>query len=390
MKIKNKSLSSLVVIAVLLLATVVQVFMPKSADAAQITSRRLTLQAGTTDGGSKPGGTVNHLFEFTLPAHTVGQELGSIKFEYCTTAADTGALVCVVPTGLTTDSASTTLGTVTGVATGFTLNKSVNGAPYLTRASATTTSAGAESIQLLDVVNPTTVNQTFFVRISTFHSLDATGTAIHQGTVAASTANPILISGTMPESLVFCTAETITLTADVPDCSTAVDGSIQFDRLFSPVDTATARSQMAASTNATSGYAVTVNGATLASGSNQISGMVAPDTVSATAPALGVSQFGLNVVANVTTKDITATPLGANVSVASNGTNYKAAPAVHYNTPDLYKFVSGDQIAQSDNGGALGGTDSQIYTISYVVNVPGSLPAGTYSTVLTYICTPTY
>ncbi|MGY4893715.1 MAG: hypothetical protein ACO1N2_03430 [Candidatus Saccharimonadota bacterium] len=384
MKIKTKSISSLLVIAVLLLATVFQVLLPNNADAAQITSRKLTLQAGATDGGSMPGGTVNHEFEFTMPAHGSGNELGSIKFEYCTTAADTGALTCIVPTGLTTTGA--TLGTVSGVATGFTMNNSVNGAPYVTRTAATA-AAGAETIQLLSVVNPTTVNTTFFVRISSYTSTNATGTPIHSGTVAAAVTNPIVISGTMPESLVFCAAETIGLTSGVPDCSTAVDGAISFDRLFSPVDTATAESQLSASTNAGSGYAITVNGATLTSGANTIAGM--NNAGAAAAPAYGVSQFGLNLVLNSTTLDITSNPLGADVSVASNGTNFKGAPGTNYGTADLFKFVTGDQVAQSNNGG-LGGSDAQIYTVSYVVNVPGSLPAGTYSTTLTYICTPTY
>lgn len=385
MKIKTKSISSLLVIAVLLLATVLQVLLPNAADAAQITSRKLTLQAGVSDGGSEPGGNVNHLFEFTMPAHSGAEDLGSIKFEYCTTAADTGSLTCIVPTGLTTTGA--TLGTVSGVATGFTLNNTVNGAPYIARASAASAGAGAQTVQLLGVVNPTTVNTTFFVRITTYNSLNATGTPIHNGTVAASVTNPIVISGTMPESLVFCAAETISLTVGVPDCSTATDGAISFDRLFSPVDTATAESQLSASTNAGSGYAITVNGATLTSGANTISGM--DNAGAAVAPAFGVSQFGLNLVANTTTLDIASNPLGANISVASNGTNFKGAPATNYNTADLFKFVTGNQVAQSDDGG-LGGTDAQIYTVSYIVNVPGSLPAGTYSTTLTYICTPTY
>lgn len=386
MKIKTKSISSLLVIAVLLLATVLQVLLPNAADAAQITSRKLTLQAGASDGGSKPGGNVNHLFEFTMPAHSGAEDLGSIKFEYCTTAADTGSLTCIVPTGLTTTGA--TLGTVSGVATGFTLNNSVNGAPYIARAGASSAAAGAQTVQLLGVVNPTTVNSTFFVRITTYNSLNATGTPIHNGTVAASVTNPIVISGTMPESLVFCAAETISLNvSSVPDCSTATDGAISFDRLFSPVDTATAESQLSASTNAGSGYAITVNGATLTSGANTISGMQSGGL--ATAPVYGVSQFGLNLVANATTLDITSSPLGANISVASNGTNFKGAPGANYSTPDLFKFVTGDQVAQSNDGG-LGGSDAQIYTVSYVVNVPGSLPAGTYSTTLTYICTPTY
>ena len=55
--------------------------------------------------------------------------------------------------------------------------------------------------------NPSVLG-TFFVRISTFNSFDATGSPIDRGTVAASTADPIELSGVMPESLVFCTGAT--------------------------------------------------------------------------------------------------------------------------------------------------------------------------------------
>jgi hypothetical protein len=41
-----------------------QVLLASKASAAQITARSLTLEAGATDGGSKPGGTVKHYFQF--------------------------------------------------------------------------------------------------------------------------------------------------------------------------------------------------------------------------------------------------------------------------------------------------------------------------------------
>jgi hypothetical protein len=56
---------------------------------------------------------------------------------------------------------------------------------------------------------------------------------------------------------------------------------------------------------------------------------------------------------------------------------------------DKFRFVSGESIADSGNA-VLGASDSQIYTNSYMVNVPGSQAAGTYTTTLTYICTPTF
>jgi hypothetical protein len=99
------------------------------ASAAQITSRSLTLQDGATDGGSKPSGVVKHLFSFTLP--NVGNvNVGSIKFEYCTTPSGPSNPSCTTPNGLSTTSA--TLTNQTG-ATGFTLVNTTNGSPYITR-----------------------------------------------------------------------------------------------------------------------------------------------------------------------------------------------------------------------------------------------------------------
>ena len=347
--------------------------------AAQITTRSLTLQAGATDGGSKPGGVVKHLFTFTLPSSS---NVGSIEFKYCTLAAGVPvASACTMPTGLVTTSA--TIDNETG-ATGFTMVNATNGAPYLTRTSASVT-PGIVTYQLGNVTNPSTTNQTFYVRISTFVSTDATGAKTDTGTVAASTATQIIIDGIMPESLVFCTGATIGVNvALVPDCATATSGAISFNQLFSPTDTATATSQMAASTNAGTGYAITVNGPTLTSGSNTVTGM---GVATAVAGVHGVSQFGLNLKANTTATSTIA--VGTEIATASNGTNYRGQAAANYNTVDQFKFATGDAVANSANGGA-GGTDAQIFTVSYMVNVSGSQSAGTYTTTLTYICTPTF
>lgn len=368
---KNKKTSlHLLSLAVFVAVLAMQTFMPSLVSAAQITARSLTLQADT-DGGAKPSGIVKHQFSFTIPSSS---SVGSIQFLYCTTAGDT----CITPTGLSTVAA--TLTNQVG-ATGFTLNNTTNGAPYLTKVTPAVAS-GTLIYQLSNVINPSDTNKTFFVRISTFATTDATGAATDKGTVAASTATDIVLSGTMPESLVFCTGAIIGLTATVPDCATATSGLIDFNQMFSPTDTATATSQMAASTNAGSGYAITVNGPTMTSGGNTIVAMGAAGTT-----AHGVSQFGLNLKANTTATSTVA--VGSEIAVPSNGTNYRGEAAVGYNTPDNFKFTAGDVVADSASGGA-GGSDSQIFTASYIVNVPGSQPAGTYTTTLTYICTPTF
>lgn len=356
------------------------------AAAAQITNRSLTLQDGVTDGASKPGGVVKHLFSFTLP--NVGNgNVGSIKFEYCTTPSGPSNPSCTTPAGLSTTSA--TLSNQTG-ATGFTINNSTNGAPYITRSAASITAGTAVTYQFSTVTNPNNTtcfsgttpqsnNCTFYVRIYSYASTDTTGSPIDSGTVAASTATQISLSGYMPESLIFCTGGTVSTTSGVPDCSTATSGSISFNQPFSPSDTAYTTSQMAASTNADFGYSITYSGATLTSGSNTVTAMTA-----ATTSIRGNSQFGLNLVDNATPN------VGTNVAPAANGTNYKGQATAGYNSADTYKFTTaGDTVANSANGGA-GPTDSQIYTVSYIVNANGAQAVGTYTTTLTYVCTATY
>ncbi len=376
----------------LLVAVVIaQAILPFNvANAAQITTRSLELKTsddGLT-GGSTPGGTVNHLFTFTIPS---AASVGAIQFIYCTTPADVGAQTCVPPTGV--DTTTATLGSST--VAGLTMVHDSANVFDLTRSPGATIALSANTVEtalIKAVVNPSTKNQTFFVRIATFASFDATGTPIDNGSVAAATADPIHLSGTMPESLVFCTGATVGLdvaTSTVPDCTTATNGTIAFNQLFSPTDTATSTSQMAASTNAGSGYAITVNGPTLTSGANTIAGMG-----TAGASIRGTAQFGMNLMANTSAVATSFPGSSANPAPIANGTNYKGEPAAGYNTADTFKFVSGNVVADSYNGYVAGtntaATDAQIYTVSYIANVPGSQPAGTYSTTLTYVCTPTY
>lgn len=340
---------------------------------ADITNRSLTLEAGATDGGSLPGGVVKHKFDFTLGS---ASPFGSIRFQYCTLArdnpADGGTSNCVTPTGLVTTSA--TLFDQQG-STGFSIaDQATNGTIVLGKATAAAPT-GPVSYTFDTVTNPTATNTTFFVRITTYASSDGSGVPIDTGTVAASTANAIQLSGVMPESLIFCTGATVSTTSGQPDCTTATAGDVKFNQLFSPSDTAIATSQMAASTNALNGYSITVNGATLTSGSNTITAM------STTAPStIGTAQFGMNLVANTTPG------VGADVAPAVDApNNLLGAASANYGTADSFRFVDGESVAA-----ATGPTNSQIFTASYIVNVPGSMPAGNYSTTLTYICTATY
>ena len=369
-------------VAGLLLTMVLPAFTLSQVHAGQITDRSLTLLSGD-DGGSAPSGNVNHLFEFTVGEED--EDVGSIIFEYCTTAAPVeGGTDCDTPEGM--DASGAVLDSEDG-AEGFSVDSADTNEIVIDRPVAEIEGETAVSYQFNEIINPETPNETFYTRISALDDDEGEGDEVYFGTVAASTTTEIELEGVMPESLVFCTGETIDTTDDVPDCTTATDGDVTFDQLFSATDTATATSQMAATTNAGDGYAITVNGPTLTSGSNEIDPM--NDEGDAESPSLGTSQFGMNLVENDSTTDADDDPLGLDVDPEPNQDNYRGQPADNYDTEDLFKYEDGEMVANSYDE-EPSPTDAQIFTKSYIVNVPGSQPAGTYTTTLTYVATATF
>ena len=143
---------------------------------------------------------------------------------------------------------------------------------------------------------------------------------------------------------------------------------------FSPTSTATATSQFEVSDYTSYGYIVQLFGTPPTnSGGYKITPMATNGS-----PQVGVSQYGINLVANT----IPAT-FGANPNFGQFGAG--GAAATNYNTPNSYRFVSGDIIAQgSQSSGNI------IYTISYIVDVTDITPGGQYTSSQNIICTATY
>ena len=332
----------------LVLAAAVTLWNWQYTAAATLTARTLTL------GSSAASAVTTHKFDFTVASTN---SVGSIKFQYCTTPSGS----CTKPTNLTTTSA--TLNNESG-ATGFSMVNTTDGSPYLTRTAASVSSGTAVSYTLGTITNPNTANTTFYVRITTYSGTDGSTGAVDDGTVAASTASQITLTGTMPETLVFCVGTSIVGT----DCNTVSGNAINFG-FFSPVSASTGTSVMAISTNAGSGYSITVNGTTLSSGANTIPALAAQ---SASSP--GTSQYGLNLVAN------TVPSVGATRTGDTNGN-----PTANYGTTNQFRFVSGDSVASSSQS-----TNSTAFTASYLVNVEGKQPAGVYTATMTYIATATF
>jgi hypothetical protein len=321
---------------------------PQTSQGAQITARKLTLS--TSAGNTAATWT----FQFTTAATTA---LNGIDFQVCTVGAGT----CTTPTGWT--NAGATLGSATGIGSGFAIDLTTAGSLRIINNANVTTVTNPVTIVFNTVTNPNTTNEAFYVRITTF-SGDNYTSAVDTGAVAASTAQQISLTGTMPESLTFCVGTSITGT----NCGTISGNTVDFG-IFSPSTPSSGTSVMAASSNATSGYSITVGGNTLQSGANSITALAAQ-----TASSPGTSQFGLNLVDNATPN------VGANRTGDAN-----ANPSGNYDDADLFRYVSGDSVASSAQP-----TDPTAFTVAYLVNVAFKQPAGVYTTTLTYICTATY
>jgi hypothetical protein len=307
-------------------------------------------------GSSAPSVVTTHTISFNT---VTTANIGSISLAYCTTALGS----CTVPTGLATTAAI--LSAQSG-ATGFTLNNSTNGLFILSRTASSISGGASLQYAFSTITNPSTVNTPFYIRIATYTGTDgATGQVDGGGTVVGVVVNQITITGTMPESLIFCVGTSGT------DC-TNLSGTAVNLGIFSPVATNTGSSLMAASTNASSGYQITVSGTTLASGSNTIAAMGVQSTGGAAAiSATASGQFGMNLTSN------SSPSVGAVESGPGNAT-----VKTDFGTVNNFRFFSGDSVASS-----TGPTQSNTYTVSYIVNVAGDQAAGVYTTTLTYICT---
>lgn len=331
---------------VLVLAALV----PAGVEAAEIEDRSLTLSS------SAPGDESNYSFNFTLPSDTVVE---GFEAEVCEQPVDD----CDTPSGFDSGDAEL-VGEPSGFGDGggWQVDTSDDGLLRMNNPDNTEQPDSSQTVTFGNITNPEAANETFFVRMTTYENDDYTG-AIDDGVVAVSTAEAIGVEGVVPPILTFCVGVEIS-----GDCSTATGDSIDMGT-FSPNATTSATSQMRASTNASDGYVITVEGTTLASGSNTIDELTSP------APAeTEQSQFGVNL------RDNNDPDVGEDVSGEGDG-----EVAGDYDIVDEFTFNPGDTVAS-----AQGPTNSNTYTASYIVNIEPQQAAGNYTTTLTYIATATF
>lgn len=295
---------------------------------------------------------------YTLSMEYVTQtSVGSLDMLFCINPIPHEP--CVPPPGL--DVSGAVLASQEGE-TGYNISVRTPNHLVLSRTPTVVTGGGERSVYVFEnIVNPDYKEHSFSIRLANFASTDATGTVIDLGSVVTQATDSIEIETQVPPMLVFCLAKQVT-----DDCINVEGGNYTDFGEINPNQTLTAQSQMGVGTNASGGYAITVNGATMASGTNTIDPLVEP-----TPSMLRTNQFGINLVAN-------SDPL---VGQNPDGASINANASPDYAQPNRFKFRDGDVIAGAPNVSLI-----RRFTVSYIVNASPELKAGVYTTTITYVC----
>lgn len=313
--------------------------------AAELESRTLELSDSTP---GKTGVTYSASFQIATVA-----TLGSVEFEFCSNSTFPTD-VCVAPTGL--DASHAVFEQESGIS-GFAISSENANEIVISRPPAPMTAVPANVI-FSNITNPSS-GGSYYLRVLTFPTNDASGPYTDNGGMAFSINVPIDIHVQVPPYLYFCTGNTISGT----DCTTASGDFVELGQ-FLPTRTSSGQSQMVVATNAQTGYSITATGNTLTSGNNTI------PPLSVDSPSqIGISQFGINLRAN------TNPTIGEDPSGPGSG-----APTINYNQPNLYRYVNGDVIATNTTV-----EDGRKYTVSYVTDISNSQPAGIYAGTFTYV-----
>lgn len=337
----------LVFAAVLLGIPGAQLFVSNHAGAALVADRSMRL---STSAASATNVT------YTVGFTTIGTyNLGSIAIEFCVEDPLPNQ-PCTLPSGM--DITAPVLGAQIGVS-GFSIVGGGANKIILGRTAASVTNQ-AMSFELGNIGNPTTANHTYFGRIYTYSSNNGSGFSIDDGGVTFATSNQVQINTEVPPYIIFCIAQVI---AGL-DCSAAAGYLVDLGEL-SRLQPKIGEAQMLLATNAAYGAGVTVAGTTMQSGNNVIPALAAP---SGQTP--GTSQFGMNF-RNNTNPNVGDDPVGPGVATVS----------ADYNTPNQFKFVSGDQVVSTATT-----TDLKKFTISFITNVNQNQAPGVYSTTISFIC----
>lgn len=306
-------------------------------------------------GSSRANAVTNYTIRFDYPGTT---PIGSVLFEFCDTPLF--ALSCGPVPGI--DVSSAVLSGQTGT-TGFSVLSTTPTSVILTRPISAAT-AGAATYTLSNVTNPSS-NGTFYMRLSSYATTNATGPRADEGGTAAALTSGLSTTLFVPPVLIFCVDADFTALS----CNSGTGSLVDLGQLRTDVPNV-GTSEMMIATNAGDGYVITVSGGTMSAGTKTIPELAVP-----TLSAPGNSQFGMNLVSN-TSPGVGSNPVGPGF----NGTI-----AGRYANQNLFSYQDNDILVTNTTV-----TDYKLYTSSYLVNVSPTQSAGFYATTLTYTATANF
>lgn len=338
----------------------------KNSFAGTLTPRKVTIS------DSRASQTATYDFAFTV-ATTTG--IKQIDFKFCTQAGawtDT----CTAPTGFSASGATRDSDNITG--TGRTDSAPAANQYRSVITTPATQSPTAVTYSLGSVTNPSTTNTTFYVRVITWSDTGTTEIDNGQMTFAILTSTSLAVSATVNPTLSFSLAavtsgavngETITITSGTSASTIPLGAQVA----GTP---AVAAHDATITTNASSGYTVTVKAAAtppLTSGSDNIdvfTGSNATPTVwsepAGSSASVNTGFFGY------TTEDAT---LGTGTAARFTDTGNEWAGTTTSPLEVIYSAT---------------GVSSQTTRLGWQVEVNALQPAGTYTGTVVLVATPTY
>lgn len=317
-----------------------------SVSGARLVNRQVTL--------SNDGVNATASYDLSFQIATAGA-LGSIDILFCSNdplIEDT----CDQPAGM--DASAVILSNQTGEI-GFLVSGASTANNVILTRTASPALAQTVTYQLDNIINPS-AGGSYYVRVQTYATEDASGASTDYGGMAFSITDNLSITSEVPPYILFCAA----ITVPAFSCNSATGSIVELGNIKS-TSTSSGQSQLLVATNAGNGYTLYMQGTSLTSGNDVINSLTFP-----TSPSTGLNQFGLNLRANI------LPGVGQDPTGPGNGT-----PTTDYNQPNKFKFISNDVIAGSPLA-----EDYRRYTVSYVADTTKNQPSGVYVSTITYVC----
>lgn len=384
--------------SILVAATALPAILLGRANAAQVTSRKITMTNSAVSATD-----VTYDVDFVAP--TGSSDIGGVVVDFCANSPLIG-VACTAPTGFDLDAANLAISGLTGL-TGFTKHANTDANTVILTNGTPENVANNVNISFelgnsatptnVSVQNPSTLG-TFYARIITYDTqanaaayddtqVNPTG-GIDWGGVALSTTNNLTVTARVQETLTFCV-----YTNAAANCSGAANSSIDIPNSTTPLSpnsvSTNSDARFSLASNALSGVQVRMwsnNGSegVLKSGTYTISafGPTVDDVCTADSATTSVEQFGMRL-STVGSGQTAAAPY--NCAASNHGWDADSAAGAGANDTTTVGSTYGDTIATT--GGA---TDESFSTMEFAAKSALTTEAGIYQSVLNFIATGTY